>query len=99
MEWQIEGFVQLKDPKSRNTLEKYWMQEKTATRCEWIRVVGGLRGHQDFRKFSLRYFDSEVLTLELFGMLGANNAGCSIDAAINSVNRARCAETKNRALL
>ncbi len=89
MEWQIEGFVQLKNPKSRNMLEKYWMPGKTATRCEWIRIVGGLRGHKDFLNFSLRNLDPEVLTLELFGMLGANNAGRSIDAAINSVNRAR----------
>ena len=89
MEWQIEGFVQLKNPKSRNMLEKYWMPGKTATRCEWIRIVGGLRGHKDFLNFSLRNLDPEVLTLELFGMLGANNAGRSINAEINSVNRAR----------
>ena len=81
--------IRWKTQSLRTCWKKRWMPGKTATGCEWIRVVGGLRGHHDFLDFSARNLDSEVLRLELFGRLGAKNAGRSIDAAIDSVKRAR----------
>ena len=87
----MEGFIQLKDPKSQNTQEKCWLPGKTVTRCKWIRFVGGLQGHHEFLEFSAKNVDSEVLifVLELFRKIGANKVGRFINAAINYFRRAR----------